>query len=82
MTKIVINWWCDSTENWSIHRNGPGMSADQSFLGRITRGEHGWTIMYLKDGIQIDLPQMFTSLYEAKKKLMEAVDGEPLDIWA
>lgn len=75
--KIQIHWWEDSYNRITCHKNTPGLTFNESYLG-IVGGSNsdGWHFVMSGSTQKSD---MFNSQGEARKALEEAVNGGRID---
>lgn len=75
---IKIHWWADSNNPMkrSIHKNEPGLSFKESFLGEMWESEEGW-VYRLKDGSVS--PKVYSHPMTCARALELAVSGSQMD---
>lgn len=74
---IKIHWW-EQYGRHSCHKNVPGLSFAESFLGEVYEDGYGW--YYRLSGSDI-CQERYEDQDRARKALLKAVDGEPVNTW-
>lgn len=77
--QLFVHWWDDSSLNRTCHRNEPGLTAAESFLGKLKGNDlDGW-FYQLRDSQ--DWVGPFNHLEKVMRALEKAVGGKILSTW-
>lgn len=74
--KIKVHWWTDGQGHRTMHRNDPGLTFKESFLGEIWDNGDGW-VYKLKDMPVTDV--RFSNSTQATRACERAVSGSQMD---
>ena len=74
---MKIHWW-EVYRHWTCHRNEPGLTYAESFVGEVYEDDYGW---YYKVSGSLICEERFANAERARKALLKAIDGEPVNTW-
>lgn len=74
---MKIHWW-HVYGRYTCHKNEPGLTYVESFVGEIGEDDYGWYIRVSGSEVGED---RWTNQERARKALLIAVGGEPVNEW-
>ena len=74
---MKIHWW-EVYGKWTCHRNVPGLTYVESFVGEVYDDGYGW--YYRVSGSEI-CEERYSDSDRAKKALLKVLGAEPVNTW-